>query len=64
MPCSLEKNKMRLDLFLVDKGYFATRTKAQQAIERGEIFVNSKPIDKVSFNVEEGVLIESICPSD
>ena len=36
---------MRLDLFLVKKGYFATRTKAQQAIERGEIYVNSKVVD-------------------
>lgn len=55
---------MRLDLYLVEKGFFSTRTKARQAIERGEIFVNSKLIDKVSFAVSEGVKIERVCPSE
>ncbi len=55
---------MRLDLFLVEKGYFSTRTKAQQAIERGEIYVNSKLVEKVSFAVEDGVVIERISPSE
>lgn len=55
---------MRLDLFLVQNGYFETRTKAQQAIERGEIYVNSKLVEKVSFSVDECASITRICPTD
>ena len=37
---------MRLDNYLVEKGYFDSRTKAKQAIERGEIFANKVKITK------------------
>lgn len=40
---------MRLDNFLVENKIFESRTKAQQAIERGEIFIKNKPINKCSF---------------
>ena len=43
---------MRLDFYLTENGYFDSRTKAKQAIERGEIFVNGKQIEKPSFEVE------------
>ncbi len=42
---------MRLDNYLVEKGYFDSRTKAKQAIERGEIFVNNKKITKSAFEI-------------
>lgn len=44
---------MRLDNYLVEKGFFDSRTKAKQAIERGEIFINGKCIEKSSFEVNE-----------
>jgi len=42
---------MRLDNYLVEKGYFDSRTKAKQAIERGEIFVNKIKITKPAFDI-------------
>ncbi len=44
---------MRLDNYLVEKGIFDSRTKAKQAIERGEIFINSKKVLKSSFEIKE-----------
>ena len=55
---------MRLDVYLVENGYFSTRTKASQAIERGEIFVNKKQITKSSFSIDAQVSIERVCPSE
>jgi len=43
---------MRLDNYLVAKNIFDSRTKAQQAISRGEIFINNKAVLKSSFNVD------------
>ena len=43
---------MRLDNYLVEIKLFDSRTKAKQAIERGEIYVKGKLIDKSSFNVD------------
>ncbi len=47
--------KVRLDAYLVKEGYFDSRTKAKQAIERGEVLVNSKTIDKSSFLIDDYV---------
>ena len=44
---------MRLDSFLVAGGYFSTRTKAKQAIERGEVTLNGVKITKPAFAVNE-----------
>ncbi len=44
---------MRLDVYLSDNSYFKTRTKATQAIERGEVYINGKQIKKPSYNVPE-----------
>ncbi len=44
---------MRLDNYLVEKGLFDSRTKAKQAIERGEIFVNNKKLLKPSLDIRE-----------
>ena len=44
---------MRLDTYLQQKGFFDSRTKAKQAIERGEIFVNGTKILKSAYEIEE-----------
>ena len=52
---------MRLDNYLAEKGYFDSRTKAKQAIERGEIFVNNSKITKPAFEIDnDNVKIEYI----
>ncbi len=57
---------MRLDNYLVEKGFFDSRTKAKQAIERGEIFIDSKPTLKVAFELNENKVynIERIFSDD
>lgn len=47
---------MRIDTYLLSKNYFSSRAKAQQAIERGEVFLNGKAINKSAFNVDEDML--------
>lgn len=49
---------MRLDEFLCERGYFDSRTKAKQAIERGEIIVNGTKVFKPAFLVSDNVVIE------
>jgi len=49
--------KERLDVYLVNKGYYNTRNKAQNAISNGDILVDNKIIDKVSFKVDETNLV-------
>lgn len=44
---------MRLDNYLVEREVFCSRTKAKQAIERGEIYVDGKQIFKVSYELSE-----------
>ncbi len=43
---------MRLDQFLVKKGLFASRNKAQEAIKKGLVKVDNKTITKPSLEVE------------
>ena len=42
---------MRLDTYLVEIGKFDSRTKAKQAIERGEIYIDGTKRDKPSYDV-------------
>ena len=44
---------MRLDNYLVKFNFFDSRTKANQAIKRGEVFVNDFIQDKPSFEIDE-----------
>lgn len=55
---------MRLDSFLVEKLYFETRTKAKQAVERGEIFINGKCVLKPSFSVDQDAKIKRVFKSE
>lgn len=49
---------MRLDNYLVQINLFDSRTKAQQAINRGEIYLNNKRIQKSSFDVDINANVE------
>lgn len=49
---------MRLDIFLTEHGYTSSRTKAQEIISRGFVFVNNKEQTKSNFQVEEKDYIE------
>ncbi len=52
----------RLDVFLVEKGYFSTRSKAQASINSGNVLVNGKTAEKVSMAVvgdEEIIITET-----
>ena len=40
---------MRLDVYLVEKGYFQTRNKAQVAIKDNAISVNGKVVNKPNY---------------
>lgn len=49
---------MRLDVFLTENGYFASRSKAQSAIASGNVTVNGKTALKHSMNIEGTEAIE------
>lgn len=49
---------MRLDKYLVIKGYFTSREKAKEAIRRGFIKVNNVIITKPAYNVGDDDVIE------
>ncbi len=49
---------MRIDVALVKKGLFKSRTKAVEGIDRGEVFVNGKVCKSHSLSVDENDLIE------
>lgn len=57
---------MRLDQYLVSKGYFSSREKALRAIKGESVFVNNKLITKPAFDVNESDNISvnnaNICP--
>lgn len=44
---------MRIDLYLVEKGYFKTRSKASLAIKANAIYVNDKLITKNGFEITD-----------
>ena len=48
----------RLDRFLVEKGYFKSRSQAQLAINEGRIKVNGRIITKNGFDIAENDLIK------
>lgn len=48
---------MRLDAYLFEKGLYTSRTKATQAVEKGQVAVNGK-VQKPSYNVRAGDAVE------
>ena len=59
------KNKERLDVLLVNRGYFDSRAKAQAVIMSGDVYVDGQKADKAgaSFDVEAQIEVRgSVCP--
>ena len=55
---------MRLDLFLVEKGYFKSRSKAKAAIEANNISINGNIANKSSLEVNDSDKIEILGESN
>ena len=51
---------MRIDSYLFQNQKYTSRTKAAEAIARGEVFVNGKAVKKPSFEIEESDKIEIV----
>ena len=49
--------KIRLDTYLVEKGLFESRAKAQAAIMAGQVLADEQKIDKPGTAVKEGAVI-------
>lgn len=58
----MNKTKERLDIFLVSKGFFDSRSKAAQAAKEGHVFVDGKQQTKPSAEIEPNAVIE--CQKD
>lgn len=62
---SSKQDKKRLDVLLIDKGFFESRQRAQAAIMAGVVFVNDKKEEKSGSKYPEDVEItvkENTCP--
>ena len=56
---------MRLDQYLVEKGYFQSRNKARTSIDEGAIKVNGNVCMKASFDILDSdkiEIIKDVCP--
>ena len=59
------KDKERLDVLLVERGYFDSRAKAQAVIMSGDVYVNGQKADKAGacFSRESDIEVRgSVCP--
>ncbi len=51
---------MRLDSYLVEKGFYKSRNKASEGIARSEVYINAKPCLKASYDIKESDTVEII----
>ena len=61
----MAKNKLRLDMALVEQGFFNSRTRAQASIMAGEVLVNSQVetrADRTILPEDQIALKEKSCP--
>ena len=61
----MAKNKLRLDMALVEQGFFNSRTRAQASIMAGEVLVNNQPetrADRTILPEDQISLKEKSCP--
>lgn len=49
---------MRIDYYLFEKGFYKSRNKAKESIEKGEVFYDDKVVKKPSTEIEDGDLIQ------
>jgi len=59
------KNKERLDVLLVERGFFESRAKAQAVIMSGDVYVDGQKADKAGASYDREAAIEvrgSVCP--
>ncbi len=52
----------RADIALVERGFFASRAKAREAIEAGLVTVDGRPVEKPSEPVDEGANLAATAP--
>ena len=52
-----KQKKIRLDTYLVEKGFFESRARAQAAIMAGQVLADEQKIDKPGTTVREGAAI-------
>lgn len=52
----------RIDILLVEDGYFASRAKAREAIEAGLVFADGKKVARPSEMMADGVVISARAP--
>ncbi|MDO5397670.1 MAG: TlyA family RNA methyltransferase [bacterium] len=50
--------KVRLDVYMVEKGLAPSREKAKAIIMAGQVYINNQKCDKAGQNIEEGVSVE------
>jgi 23S rRNA (cytidine1920-2'-O)/16S rRNA (cytidine1409-2'-O)-methyltransferase len=55
---------MRVDLFLTEKGYIASRKKAQTLIDEGKVLIDGRTVKKASQQIEDGEHTVEIAQSD
>lgn len=55
-------SRQRADLALVERGFFESRAKAQEAIAAGLVRINGKPLRKPSESVAAAAHIEAVAP--
>ncbi|MEY2505075.1 MAG: rRNA (cytidine1920-2-O)/16S rRNA (cytidine1409-2-O)-methyltransferase [Verrucomicrobiota bacterium] len=58
-----KSKRVRLDIFLVEKGFFPSREQAQRAIMAGEVRVGDAIVDKASVTVTQGAPVSVQAPS-
>ncbi len=59
------KHKERLDVLLVERGYFDSRSKAQAVIMSGDVYVDGQKADKAGVSYDTAAAIEvrgGVCP--
>jgi len=54
----LHREKQRLDVRLVNDGFFASREKARAAVMAGLVYVNNEQVDKPGRTISPGAVIE------
>lgn len=50
--------KVRLDVYMVEKGLAPSREKAKAIIMAGQVYINNQKCDKAGQNIEEGTTVE------